>query len=100
MVFVVSHNFTDSAPNKLTCKHNWLEIMLDQTIQNNTHLVVSDYIGYMNSPRRYPDVLDIIDRAEKRITLMDNCTHCNKEDTRHPTEQGHELWSQYLMAQL
>jgi len=100
MVFLVAHNFTDSAPNKLTCKHNWLEIMLDQTIQNNTHLVVSDYIGYMNSPRRYPDVLDIIDRAEKRITLMDNCTHCNKEDTRHPTEQGHELWSQYLMAQL
>jgi len=98
--FVVAHNFTDPVANELTCERSWLEVMLDQKISNDTYLVVSDYISYMNSDYRYPDVLEVIDRAEKRITLMDNCTHCNKEDTRHPTEQGHVLWSHYLMTQL
>jgi len=98
--FVVAHNFTDPVPNELTCERSWLEVMLEKKISNSTHLAVSEYIEQMNSKHRYPDVLEVIDRAEKRITLMDNCAHCNKEDSRHPTEQGHVLWSKYIMAQL
>lgn len=95
--FVVAHNFTDSAAGIIDlCDRSWLEVLLGQQIQKNTHVVVSDYIKYMNSTRKYVDVLDVIARAEQRIDLMDNCEYCNKEDTRHPNEQGHALWAEYL----
>jgi lysophospholipase L1-like esterase len=94
---VVGHNFTDGAEGIIDlCDQTWLEVMLGQSIQKNTHVVVSDYIEYMNSDRRYPDVLDVIARAEQRLNLLDSCQYCNKQDTRHPTEAGHRLWAEYL----
>lgn len=95
--FIVTHNFTDRATGIIdVCEQNWIEVLLGKPVQKNTHIVVSDYIEYMNSSRRYPDVLDVISRAEQRIDLLDSCKFCNKEDTRHPTEEGHRLWAEYL----
>jgi lysophospholipase L1-like esterase len=95
--FIVAHNFTDGATGLTEiCKQSWLEVLLGQSIQKNTHVVVSDYIEYMNSERRYPDVLDVINRAEQRLNVLDSCVYCNKEETRHPNEAGHRLWAEYL----
>jgi len=97
--FIIGHNFTDSASD-LPCKRSWLEVMLDQQIQNGTHIVVSEHIEQMNYDARFPDVLDIITRAEARMDLLDLCQYCYKEDSRHPNEQGHKLWAEYLLSQL
>ena len=99
--FVVAHNFTDSAEGITPlCDKSWLEVLLDQKIQKNTHIVVSEHIEQMNYTRRFPDVLDVIERAQKRIDLLDSCKYCNKEDSRHPTEQGHQLWARYLLNRI
>ena len=99
--FIVAHNFTDGAKGIIPlCDQSWLEVLLDQQIQKNTHIVVSEHIEQMNYQRRFPDVLDIITRAEQRIDLLDSCNYCNREDSRHPTEQGHSLWANYLLNKL
>ena len=97
--FITAHNFTDSADNR-TLEKTWVEIMLDQKIQNNTFIVISDYIGYLNHDKKFTDVLDIINRALARLDLLDQCSYCNKEDSRHPTEQGHAMWAKYLINYL
>lgn len=99
--FVVGHNFTDGNNSTIDlCNMTWLEAMLDKEIQNNTYIVVSDHIEQMNYERRFPDVFDIIDRAEARIDLLDSCVHCYKEDSRHPNETGHAIWADYLLDRL
>lgn len=99
--FIVGHNFTDRATGIIdVCEKSWLEVMLGQTIQMNTHIVVSEHIQQMNYERRYPDVLTIIDRAQSRIDLLDNCKYCFKEDSRHPNEEGHRMWAEYLLSQI
>lgn len=98
VVFVTAHNFTDALDTVLEpTPRSWLEVMFaSKRIQNGTHVVVSDYIEQMNYEKRFPDVLDIITKAQHRINIMDHCIFCNKEDTRHPTEQGHTIWAEYL----
>jgi hypothetical protein len=99
--FVVAHNFTDGNNSTIDLTElSWLEVMLDQTVQNNTRIVVSDHIDQMNYDARFPDVFEIIDRANTRIDLLDACAFCNKEDSRHPTEVGHAMWSDYLLGQI
>lgn len=97
--FVVAHNFTDG-DKEFACDKSWLEIMLDKTIQNGTHIVVSEHIEQMNYESRFPDVLDIMERAKNRIDLLDSCKYCYKEDSRHPNEEGHKLWAEYLLTQI
>jgi hypothetical protein len=97
--FLVAHNFTDRA-SELPCERTWLEVMLDQPVQNGTHIVISEHIEQMNYDARFPDVLDIMDRAAARMDLLDSCQYCFKEDSRHPNEQGHRLWADYLLGQL
>lgn len=95
--FYVGHNFTDGAKGITDLlEYSWLETMLEQPIQCNTHIVVSDHIQQMNYEKRFIDVLDIIKRADARVDLLDQCKFCNKEDTRHPTEVGHSMWALYL----
>lgn len=99
--FLVAHNFTDSIPNNLNmCEKTWLEVLTDQSVQNDTHIVVSEHIEQLNYGRNYPDRFDIIDRALKRIDILDSCKYCCKEDSRHPLEDGHKLWANYLASQL
>jgi hypothetical protein len=99
--FITAHNFTDGNNSTIDlCELSWLEVLLDKTIQNDTRIVISDHIEQMNYDARYPDVFDIIDRANARIDLLDSCVYCNKEDSRHPTEEGHALWAEYLLNQL
>ena len=74
--------------------------MLDQLIQNETHIVVSEHIKQLNYNYTYPDTLNVIDRAMERVKLLDLCIHCCKEDTRHPTETGHKIWANYLITQI
>jgi hypothetical protein len=99
VTFKVAHNFTDSA-NDTVLERSWLEILTGEKIQNDTHIVISDHIKQLNYERTYPDTVDVIDRALKRIDILDACAYCNKEDSRHPTEQGHRLWAEYLATQL
>lgn len=99
--FIVAHNFTDGAEGIVPlCDKSWLEVMLDHQVQKNTHIVVSEHIEQMNYERRFPDVLDIMSRAEARMDLLDSCQYCFKEDSRHPNEQGHRLWADYLLNKL
>jgi lysophospholipase L1-like esterase len=95
--FITAHNFTDPlTPDSCAVPMTWLEVMLNEYISERTHIVVSDYIKHMNYESRFPDVLEIIDKANKRVKLMDNCIYCNSEDTRHPTNAGHYVWAKYL----
>ncbi len=100
--FLIAHNFTDgitSSDVQLTDK-TWLEVLLNKPINNSTRIVVSEHIGQMNYVKKFIDRLDVIELAEKRIDLLDNCMYCNSGDTRHPTEQGHKLWSDYLWTKI
>jgi lysophospholipase L1-like esterase len=97
--FVIAHNFTDAC-GTATVEQSWLEVMLGTTIQNGTHIVISEHIDQMNYDERFPDVLDIMDRAHARLDLLDSCKYCFKEDSRHPNEQGHQLWAEYLLTHL
>jgi DNA polymerase III psi subunit len=95
--FIVGHNFTDGALGITDLlEFSWLETMLERKVQYNTHIVVSDHIAQMNYEKRFIDVLDVMERAEARVNLLDQCKYCNKEDTRHPNEVGHSLWALYL----
>lgn len=98
--FKVAHNFTDSIDGNGVMERTWLEVLTNQRIQNDTYIVVSDHIKQLNYDRTYPDTIDVIDRALKRIDILDACEYCCKEDSRHPTEQGHKLWADYLVTQL
>jgi hypothetical protein len=99
--FLIAHNFTDARATRFKmCEQTWIEVMLDQRIQNGTHIVVSEHIEQLNYDNRYADTADVIDRALKRIDLLDSCKYCNREDSRHPTELGHEQWARYLLNQL
>jgi hypothetical protein len=97
--FIIGHNFTDSV-STMPCKQSWLEVMLGKQIQNGTHIVISEHIEQMNYDARFPDVLDIMSRAEARMDLLDSCAYCYKEDSRHPNEQGHRMWADYLLGQI
>jgi hypothetical protein len=97
--FIVAHNFTDSV-GVTALKDSWLEVMLNQPVQNGTHIVISEHIEQMNYDARFPDVLDIMDRAAARMDLLDSCEFCYKEDSRHPNEQGHWLWADYLLKHI
>jgi hypothetical protein len=99
VIFKVAHNFTDRV-NDTVIERSWLEVLTGQQLQNDTHIVISDHIKQLNYERTYPDTPDVIDRALKRIDVLDSCEYCNKEDSRHPTEQGHSLWANYLATQL
>ena len=99
--FVVAHNFTDSRPTKLNvCDRNWLEVMTNSRIQNDTHIVVSEHIKQLNYNYTYPDTPAVIDQALARVDILDACKYTYKEDSRHPTEYGHELWANYLLKQI
>lgn len=98
--FVTAHNFTDPGKNYSGVEQSWLEVMLGQRIQNQTHVVVSEHIQQLNWDRVYPDTANIIDRALARVDLLDKCEYCVKEDSRHPTESGHRAWADYLLEQI
>jgi hypothetical protein len=97
--FITAHNFTDAC-STMPVKKSWLEVMLGKNIQNNTHIVISEHIEQMNYETRFPDVLDVMDRASARMDLLDSCEFSFKEDSRHPTEQGHVMWAEYLLTHL
>lgn len=100
VVFKVAHNFTDRLPKSDTIERTWLEVLTDQDIQDNTFIVVSDHIKQLNYSRTYSDTVEVIDRALKRIDILDACDYCCKEDSRHPDEIGHKLWAEYLLTQI
>lgn len=100
--FVIAHNFTDSLASARipVCDKTWLEVMREEPVQNGTHIVVSEHIEQLNYDQIYPDSLEVMQKAGDRVELLDSCKYCNKEDSRHPTEQGHEIWATYLLNQL
>ena len=100
VIFKVAHNFTDSLTGHGIIEKTWLEILTNQQLQDNTYIVVSDHIKQLNYDRTYPDTVEVIDRALHRIDVLDSCIYCYKEDSRHPTEPGHQLWADYLVTQL
>lgn len=100
VTFKIAHNFTDSIDGHGVLDRTWLEVLTNQQLQNDTYIVVSDHIRQLNYDRTYPDTVEVIDRALKRIDILDACDYCCKEDSRHPLEQGHKLWADYLATQL
>jgi hypothetical protein len=99
--FVVAHNFTDSRTTNLNiCERSWLEVLTNKTIQNDTHIVVSEHIAQLNYDYSYPDRIDVLDRALQRVDILDSCDYCYKVDSRHPNEIGHQLWADYLLTKI
>lgn len=98
--FLAAHNFTDGLDGYGLLDKTWLEVLLDYQIQNGTFIVVSEHIDQMNYSKTYRDKLEIVEKALARIELLDRCEYCNKEDSRHPTEQGHILWADYLIGRI
>lgn len=98
--FLIGHNFTDSLKSFPVLDKTWLEVLVSDSIQNETYIVVSDHIIQMNHSRKFEDRLVVVQKALQRISVMDQCLYCNKEDSRHPTEQGHILWADYLLTKL
>lgn len=98
--FLTAHNFTDGLDGYGLLDKTWLEVLLNYQIQNGTFIVISEHIDQMNYTTTYKDKLEIIEKALARIELLDHCEYCNKEDSRHPTEQGHMLWADYLISQI
>lgn len=98
--FKIAHNFTDSVPGYNVIEKTWLEVLTNQQLQDDTFIVVSDHIKQLNYDHTYPDTIDVIDQALKRIDILDACEYCCKEDSRHPLEQGHKLWADYLVTHL
>jgi hypothetical protein len=97
--FIIAHNFTDPV-GVTACDKTWLEVMLGKQVRNNTHIVVSEHIKQMNYDIRFSDVLDVMDKAEARMDVLDSCDHCYKEDSRHPNEKGHAMWAEYLLTKI
>jgi lysophospholipase L1-like esterase len=97
--FVVAHNFSDSRiTNRVSVTDcNWLEILINKQIQNGTHVVVSEHVKQLNYNHTYIDTPDIIDRAIARVNILDSCDYCYTQDSRHPNEEGHKLWANYLL---
>ena len=100
VTFRVAHNFTDSIGGHGVIERSWLEILTNQQLQDDTYIVISDHIKQLNYDRTYPDTIEVIDRALNRIDVLDACDYCCKEDSRHPLEQGHRLWADYLVTQV
>jgi hypothetical protein len=100
VTFKVAHNFTDSIGGYDAIEKSWLEVLTDQPLQNDTYIVVSDHIKQLNYEHTYPDTVEVIDRALERIGILDACDYCCREDSRHPLEQGHQLWANYLLTQI
>lgn len=100
ITFKVAHNFTDSISGHGVLERTWLEVLANRQLQDNTYIVISDHIKQLNYNHTYPDTVDVIDRALKRIDILDACQYCCKEDSRHPLEAGHQLWANYLATQL
>ena len=100
VIFKIAHNFTDSLPGHDIIEKSWLEVLTGQSLQDDTYIVVSDHIRQLNYNRTYPDTPDVIDRALRRIDILDACSYCCREDSRHPLEQGHHMWANYLLTQL
>jgi hypothetical protein len=98
--FKVAHNFTDSLPGHGVIERSWLEVLTGTQLQDNTYIVISDHIKQLNYDRTYPDTIEVIDRALKRIDILDSCAYCCKEDSRHPMENGHQMWADYLTTQI
>jgi lysophospholipase L1-like esterase len=92
-----SHSFTDG---NVIIHQSWLEVMLDRLISNDTRIVVSEHIVQLCNNVNYQDKIEIVDKAINRINLLDQCNYTNKQDTRHPTSQGHQLWANYLYERL
>lgn len=100
VTFKVAHNFTDSIDGYGVLERTWLEVLTNQQLQDDTYIVVSDHIKQLNYDRTYPDTPEVIDRALRRIDILDACEYCCQEDSRHPLEQGHQLWADYLATQI
>ena len=102
--FIVGHNFTDIGADPYNMlRLNWLEVMANSdqpSIQNKTHIVISDHIRQMNYEQTFIDVLDIINKADQRVNVLESCAYCNKDDSKHPTEYGHALWAGYILPYL
>lgn len=98
--FFTSHNFTDGNDQYTSLPFTWLEIMLGKPIANGTRVVVSEHIEQLCNDKNYADKILIIDLALDRISLLDQCAYTNKEDTRHPTSVGHQLWANYIYDRL
>jgi hypothetical protein len=98
--FKVAHSFTDSVPGHNVLEKTWLEILTGRQLQDNTFIVMSDHIKQLNYDRVFVDTPEVIDQALKRINILDSCDYCSKQDSRHPIEQGHQAWANYLVTQL
>ena len=106
---IVGYNFIDPAiPNRFL-SDTWLDLLY-QDATGKCHIVLSEHIDILGNwlseltNIRQVDILDfklqLIDRSLTRVNRLDNSPYNNSEDSRHPTERGHEIWAEYLLKNL
>ena len=93
------YNFVDDA---------WQQVLFEETsITDNEILPVISSIGIDPLIRFLQDnklqdlkyeFSDLLVKINQRIDNMTDCPLNNKESTRHPTAEGHQLWADYLYS--
>lgn len=107
--FLVGYNFVDPAITNNFLPDTWLDLLYwDAT--GRCHIVLSEHIEILGNwleeltKINRTDILDfklqLIERSLTRVNRLDNSPHNNSEDSRHPTERGHEIWAEYLLRHL
>ena len=106
---VVGYNFVDPAISNKFLPDTWLDLLYHDAT-GKCHIVLSEHIDILGNwlaeltEINPTDILDfklqLIDRSLTRINRLDNSPYNNSEDSRHPTEAGHEIWAEYLLKHL
>lgn len=106
---VVGYNFVDPAISNKFLPDTWLDLLY-QDATGKCHIVLSEHIDILSNwlaqLTNIPSTdiklwaLDLIEQSLLRINRLDSSPYNTSEDSRHPTEAGHEIWAEYLLKHL
>lgn len=106
---VAGYNFVDPAVSNRYLPDTWLDLLY-QDATGKCHIVLSEHIDILGNwlleltKINKSDILDfklqLIEQSLLRINRLDHSPYNTSEDSRHPTEAGHEIWAEYLLKHL
>ena len=106
---LAGYNFIDPVISDQFLPDTWLDL-LHHDDSGKCHIVLSEHIDILsNWLLELTDIppsavrtwaLELINRSLARINRLDGSPYNNTEDSRHPTERGHEIWAEYLLQNI
>jgi hypothetical protein len=115
--FVLGRNFTNTydVNQNIVAQHlpkTWVELLAEnQDIEpypSELRLLsmlgmdaLLDFLAQNNLSAKFKaEMVSIIEYASQAIDWLDRSRYNNKKSTKHPTDQGHEIWAKYLVQYL